>query len=196
MSKRSNKKIIEQQEDAEEDDDVNQFHNTQCSFKKTACKNNLSIEITSSNNTVNACNSQVNEISNTDSELPIEITVKDLFKLAKKDEFPHKVFLFNENRVYVTPVSQFFTTETRVYSKKPDVKIGFKCKICSRILNCKFGELTNLNHHLFTHPDSRDWYKQFQQHRGNKNANVLTEGQLNLIKLFVSSYQSLSMLKK
>jgi hypothetical protein len=48
---------------------------------------------------------------------------------------------------------------------------------------------------LFKHDESRRWYKKNQDHLGVKPSTGLTDGQLNLIKLFVSSYQSLNLLK-
>ena len=126
--------------------------------------------------------------------MPIELSVKQLLNLATKDEFPHKMFLFNKQKFYLTPITHFFTS-TRIFDTKPKTPIEFTCKIGNCKLRCKFCQLTNLNHHLYIHDDSRNWYKQYQQYRGNKDANVLTEGEMDLIKLFVSSFQSLSLLK-
>ena len=48
---------------------------------------------------------------------------------------------------------------------------------------------------MLKHDESRRWYKNYQDHLGVKPSTGLTDGQLNLIKLVVSSYQSLNLLK-
>jgi hypothetical protein len=88
-----------------------------------------------------------------------------------------------------------FTTEKRVFDEKSSGKIEFTCKLNKKHrLNCVFGELTNLNQHMYIHKEARVWYKKYQDHCTPGNKATLTEGQLDLIKLFVSSYQSLSLI--
>ena len=197
-SKRNDKKINED----EDDDDSNVFMSTQFISQSTATNSSIKISVvdndnTASNESHNQLNGTIienNHVTEKNNQVPDELSLKQLFELANKDEFPFKVFIFNKEISYITPVTHFFTTETRIFEEKPDRCIEFKCKINDCKLHCKLGALTNLNHHLRIHEDSRNWYFKYQKHKGNKNSNPLTEGQLNLVKLFVTSYQSLSML--
>jgi hypothetical protein len=47
---------------------------------------------------------------------------------------------------------------------------------------------------MYIHKETRVWYKKYQDHCKPGNRATLTEGQLDLVKLFVSSYQSLSLI--
>jgi hypothetical protein len=69
--------------------------------------------------------------------------------------------------------------------------VTFICKTKNCELNCKLGALTNLNKHLYKHEQSRNWYKKYKDHIGFDIKSELTEGQLNLTKLFASTYQVL-----
>jgi hypothetical protein len=84
-----------------------------------------------------------------------------------------------------------FYKSTKNFDNEPD-KVELVCKIgkgCK--FSCKLGEFTNLNKHLLIHPESRAWYHSYRS--WNKNFKYgLTNGQLNLVKFFVSSYQILS----
>jgi hypothetical protein len=66
---------------------------------------------------------------------------------------------------YLPNHTHFFTTETRIFEEKPDGCIEFKCEINDCKLHCKLGALTNLNHHLRIHEDSRNWYFKYQKHK-------------------------------
>jgi hypothetical protein len=75
-----------------------------------------------------------------------------------------------------------FTTEKRVFDEKPSGKIEFTCKLNKKHrLNCVFDELTNLNHHMYIHKETRVWYKKYQDHCKLGNKATLTEGQLDLV---------------
>ena len=162
----------------------NQFKNTQINQLK---------EVTESSKTSDNSNSVVIIQTNSTQNINEDLNVEKLTQLASKDEFPHKRFIIEGKEHFYTPVCHFFKSETTFINKPKSVK--FECKIKNCVLNCSFGALSNLNKHLLKHDESRRWYKKYQDHLGVKPSTGLTDGQLNLIKLVVSSYQSLNLLK-
>jgi hypothetical protein len=163
----------------------NQFKNTQSQLKEV-------IDNSNTDNT-NYLNSEDNIQTNSLLNKIEDFKVEKLIQLANKDEYPHKLFIIEGKEYFYTPVCHFFKSDSIFVNKPKTVK--FECKIKNCVLNCSFGALTNLNKHLFKHDESRRWYKKYQDHLGVKPSTGLTDGQLNLIKLFVSSYQSLNLLK-
>ena len=123
------------------------------------------------------------------SKTPKELTLSELYKLGEKDQYPRKAFFFDGKINYLTLVTHFFTTKTRVLNKKPNDAIEFTCKLDNcHLIHCKFCELTNLNHHLYIHKPSREWYNKYKNRNKKDCASKLTDGQFDIIKLFVSTY--------
>lgn len=187
--KRSNKKTDD------DDDDIFGIGQTQ--------NDNLNNRRNIKNLSINTSNSQnlefISEENNIENEknkdIPAELNPSDLYKLGDNDQYPRKVFIYDGKINYITPVTHLFTTKTRVFKTKPTEAIEFKCKLDnSHIIHCKFGELTNLNHHMFIHQESRLWYNKYKNNNKKDKDSKLTSGQLDIIKLFVSTYQSLSMI--
>jgi hypothetical protein len=114
---------------------------------------------------------------------------KDMMDRAKKNVFPKRTFIINGRKKLVTPVTYFFECET-VFEHKPN-KVSFVCKTCKSLYNEIFGALTNLNKHVQTHKETRQWYLLYQQHLGSTQ---ITPEQLDFVKFFISSYQNLSIL--
>jgi len=180
---------IESEEENDNESNVtvsnNQFKNTQSQLKEVIDNSNTD----NKNNSYSEDNIQTNPLQNKIEDLKVE----KLIQLANKDEYPHKLYIIEGKEYFYTPVYHFFKLESIFINKPKTVK--FECKIKNCVLNCSFGALTNLNKHLIKHDESRRWYKKYQDHLGVKPSTGLTDGQLNLIKLFVSSYQSLNLLK-
>jgi hypothetical protein len=110
--------------------------------------------------------------------------------MAIKDEYLHKLFSLREKNIFIHQVVIFSNQNQFLL-----INLKFECKIKNCVLNCSFGALTNLNKHLFKYNESRRWYKKYQDHLGVKPSTGLTDGHVNLVKLLVSSYQSLNLLK-
>ena len=155
-------------------------NSTADSSNSTADRSNSTAS--SSNSTSSSSNSTAGSSDSTEedekNELPPELTIVELDKLARNDEFPQKIFLINKKRVYITPVAHMYTSTNRIFAEKPTEAIEWTCKLNkTHHINCKFGELTNLNHHLLLHKESA-WYKKYTAHKGQKKTKLLTEGQL------------------
>ena len=83
-----------------------------------------------------------------------EFSVQDLYDMAKKGEFPKKVFIFGQDKSTYTQRLQFFTS-IRIFSDRPKGYLSFVCKICEVVISAKFPEFNNLNNHLKIHDDWR-----------------------------------------
>jgi hypothetical protein len=188
--KKRNHKIDDEDEDVDDDDDeLNLFNQTQAQTQHQSFSRNTK------NLTISISNTPTDSIVKESTELPKELTLSELYKLGEKDQYPRKAFIFDGKINYLTPVTHFFTTKSRVFNKKPNDAIEFTCKLDNcHLIHCKFGELTNLNHHLYIHKPSREWYNKYKNRNKKDCASKLTDGQLDIIKLFVSTYQSLSMI--
>jgi hypothetical protein len=107
--------------------------------------------------------------------------------LAEQKIFPPKTFIIGTNKKNYTPVTQLFKCQLE-YSEKPD-SVLFECKVN----RCKLvGELTNLNKHLLLHNDTRTWYNSYRS--STERLNMLTNQEFKLIRLFIASHQSLTLI--
>ena len=121
---------------------------------------------------------------------------EEMLSFAKENppRFPTKIFDLAGKKKAYSAVTQMFHCKLE-YEQIPD-KIKFICKTYGCELNCKLGELTNLNKHLLTHRFSiaENWYKIYRS-RVSKTETSMSPAMLNLVKLFISSYQSLTLLQ-
>ena len=113
-----------------------------------------------------------------------------LYTLAKQKIFPPKTFIIGSKKRNYTPVTQLFKCQLE-YTEKPG-SISFECKTKGCKLFCALGEFTNLNKHLLTHNDTRAWYNSYRS--SAERINMLTNQELKLIRLFIASHQSLTLI--
>jgi hypothetical protein len=92
-----------------------------------------------------------------------EFDLNQLYVMAAKGEFPKKTFIFNGIKNKFTQMLHFFLSK-RIFGKRPDQPVEFKCKICDSILNATFPHFTNLNNHLKIHGSwNRKWLAFFKE---------------------------------
>ena len=85
-----------------------------------------------------------------------------------------------------------FTCEL-VYEEEPQ-SIIFECKFGGCKLSSALGEFSNLNKHLSIHKETRNWYDSYRSKDEDK-IGILKDSELKIIRLFISSHQSLTLLR-
>ena len=120
-----------------------------------------------------------------------EKSVTQMLELAKTGYFPRRLFNIKGVKKLYTAITHFFHCKDNFESLGESTE--FKCKINNCIFHCNLGDLTNLNKHLKTHPETAKWYRSYI-YATRKRKTFLSFAMLNLIKFFISSYQSLALL--
>jgi hypothetical protein len=123
-----------------------------------------------------------------------DFSVNQLIEFSKTNVFPKKEFAISNTIRKFTVVLHFFDS-VRIFENKPEEKLEFSCKICSKSYSAKLGETTNLNKHLSKHTELNGWMKSYDSfNNGSKKAKI-TEQDLKIIEFVISSNTSLSQLK-
>lgn len=123
-----------------------------------------------------------------------DFTVEQLIEFSKTNSYPKKEFLISNTIRKFTVILHFFDS-TRIFSNKPEDKLEFTCKICTKSYLAKLGETTNLNKHLNKHSELNEWMKSYDVfNNGSKKAKI-TDEDFKIIEFIISSNTSLSQLK-
>jgi len=125
-----------------------------------------------------------------------ELSLKELYILASKGEFPKKLFMFKDGKKFYSERLQFFSS-LRVFDfSVKNVKtqtVDFKCKYCNKKLQAHFGAIQNLSSHLPTHPDFlAKWLSFFEKKSGKKQ---LDDSTFDLVRAIVSVNLPLAVLE-
>jgi hypothetical protein len=125
-----------------------------------------------------------------------ELSLKELYVLASKGEFPKKLFIFKDGRKLYSERLQFFSS-LRVFDFSiKNVKtqtIDFQCKYCNKKLQAHFGAIQNLSSHLPTHPDFlAKWLSFFEKKTGKKQ---LDDSTFDLVRAIISVNLPLAVLE-
>ncbi len=96
-------------------------------------------------------------------------SVKEMIELAKRNEFPQRVFIIDGVIKTKTPITHFFELPS-ILKKMPskDMNLLWRCKICpedSEVLRVPFHLTSNLRSHLNIHASLRDWLVRYQKYR-------------------------------
>ncbi len=132
----------------------------------------------------------------TEKKFSHEFSLEKLITMAEENIFPKKTFEFGGLIKKYTPVTHFFGSDT-VFKKFHDTKtkISFNCRVCTFKVKCEIGKFTALNRHLQTHLTYKaTWYDKYQKHLTGDKRTLLTNEQLELVKYFITSNESLSQL--
>jgi len=164
------------------------FDETTSSKSKRALSIGSSESVASSRKSVKNSNSKESDRNFED------FLINQLIELSKNKEFPKKEFSIS-NSIRKFTVVLHFIDSVRVFEKKPEEKLEFVCKICSKSYQAKLGETTNLNKHLSKHTELEEWMKSYDSFNNGCKKTKITEDDLKIIEFVISSNTSLSQLK-
>ena len=129
----------------------------------------------------------VNDFSQSQKETYNKQLLK-IFELSKNNEFPTKIFNFNDVEKSYSPIYNFFHCK-QDFSKKPEKNIEFVCLICHISLSSKIGFSTNLQHHLVSHKQYNDWKVLYEKHKTStfKAEETISSKTFKLVQFFVET---------
>lgn len=88
-----------------------------------------------------------------------EKSVSQMFELATAGYFPRREFSVKGHKKLYTPITHFFLCKDVFESIGESAE--FKCKIKNCVYHCSLGDLTNLNKHLKSHPETAQGYRSY-----------------------------------
>jgi hypothetical protein len=183
-------------EDVDEDEGDNTNLNSENSIQSSA---------TQSFSHTESANSTENAVWGLDADDLRVYTIDELLSLAKKKQFPpKKLILFGRKRKAYTVVLHCFN-HIQQFQKRPD-QIQFHCKECLNEENNKTSitvkitpkaDFTNLNKHLNIHKKTKEWYDLYLNNNNSKikNEKIITNGDLSVIKFFITADTAINQLK-
>jgi len=119
-----------------------------------------------------------------------EISLSELFKLARDGKFKKKLFIFKDMRKMYSERLHFYESNRIFECSFAEAKkksITFKCKFCKTIKNVNFGAIQNLTSHLTGHPDFvSKWLTPFEE-QSVKGKKLIEDDTFNLVRAFISA---------
>jgi hypothetical protein len=120
--------------------------------------------------------------------------LESILAQAENGIFKNRAFYFDGIRKRYGPIYGLFRVKTK-FSARPSGNIEFKCLVCDSNCFAKLGEPSNLHKHLLKHKKTREWCELYRQREESPKGDVIDEDTMLLIKFFISSNLSATILQ-